>query len=280
MADVITTDTHLGATKEALIAAVVQKELAGSTAVIPYTDYSFLVSKGMKSVAVPRFGSFTPVDRVGGAAGDATALTGAVDTINLDINAYVSWIIDSYDEVLSKVDVQLEFARRAAAAHARFFDGKLIAELESAGDATATAGALSYSIFVEMKETLLSQYANPANLVFVGGPGAWAAMMGIAEFKNSYQYGQPVIPSGVVGSPLGVQVIIDSNITSATTYYMYDKEALGVAFAQGASYSEQGANTYGSKAMRAVLDQIYGVKGLQVGVAGATGSAGIIKDAN
>lgn len=279
MADTITQDTQLAATKEALIAAVVQKELAGSTAIIPHTDYSFLSVKGAKSISIPRFGSFTVADRAEGAAGDATALTSAVDTLVYDKNAYVAWVIDSASEVQSKVDVQLEFARRAASAHARYVDQQLIAVLEASGDAVTT-GVISYSIFLEMKATLLGQFADPNSLYFVAGPGTWQTMMAITEFKNAEVYGQGVINTGVFGQAHGVKILIDNNITAADEFYMYDKNALAIAYAQGASYSEQGANEYGSMAKRCVLDQLFGVKALQIGVAGATGSAGIVKHGN
>ena len=103
MADLITGDTQLAATKQAVIAAVVAKELAFQAKLAPFfTDYSSWAVKGAKSVSVPKAGSLTAVDRATGVQGDASVLTFTADLIPLDRNMYVAWIIDSSDEVSSK----------------------------------------------------------------------------------------------------------------------------------------------------------------------------------
>jgi hypothetical protein len=69
---------------------------------------------------------------------------------------------------------------------------------------------------------------------------------------------------------------------AANTYYMYEKQGLAIGFQQELSMSQQPANEYGVNAMRVAMERVFGIKGLQIGQAGAPAgkSALVIKDAN
>ena len=72
MADVITGNTQVGPTKQDLVAAIVQKELAFQAKLVPtISNWSALAVKGAKSINIPRAASFTVTNRASGAAGDA-----------------------------------------------------------------------------------------------------------------------------------------------------------------------------------------------------------------
>lgn len=267
MADAITGNTELTATKEAVIAAVVAKELAFAAKLLPFvTDYSSWAVKGAKSVSIPKAGSLTAVDRASGVAGDATALTFAVDLIALDQAAYVAWIIDSQDEVQSRVEVQAEYARRAASAHGRFVDANLIALLQTA-PVTTTVGNISQAIILEMRKSLLTAHADPSQLYLAMGPDQEAFLLAIAEFIRTDSYGKlpTALQTGVIGQVYGVNVVIHSGI-AAGNYYMWEKTGVYAAFQQGAMMSEQGANEFGSQAKRVAMDQLFGTKLGQTGL--------------
>jgi hypothetical protein len=108
-----------------------------------------------------------------------------------------------------------------------------------------------------------------------------AALLKIDEFKRADIYGSAVIPSGVIGTIHGVPVV-RSHLVGDDNFYLFDREGIAMGMQAGPSYSEQGANEYGSQAVRAVLDQIFGVKALQIGekTAAATESALIVKHGN
>lgn len=283
MPDVITGDTQLVATKQAIIAAVVQKELKEKAFLASQVrDVSQYCVPGAKSVSFPKLTSFTVIDRASGVAGDASVLTSSVDTMLLDINAYVAWIIDSSDAVQSSIDAELEFASRAAAAHARYVDSKIVAELEAVGVATTTAGAITRDIFLEMQQALLTRNGgNLDNTLFVCGPDSRTALLKITEFTQAQVYGSAVIPNGVIGSIYGTPVLVH-NAIGATTFYMYDKDGIALGFQKAPAMSEQMANQYGTNAMRKAMDQLFGVKGQQLGVngVGGTESALVVKDNN
>lgn len=282
MADLITGNTQLSSVKQDLIAAVVQKELAFQAKLTPYfTDVSMFAAPGAKQISFPRLSSFTVIDRASGVQGDASVLTSSVDTMLLDINAYVAWIIDSSDAIQSAIPAQLEFAKRAAAAHGRYVDTQIITELEAVGVPTTTAGNLTAAVVLEMQETLLENDADPAALALFIAPAQRTVLLQIAEFRNAEIYGQAVIPSGVVGSLYGMPVVVHNGLT-AQQYFMAEKSGLAYGFQMGPSYSEQMANEFGSQAKRAVLDQLFGVEGMQKGLKGvlAGQSPLVIKDNN
>lgn len=282
MADAIHGNTELVATKMDLISAVVQRELIEASKLTGrVTDWSFLAEPGSKTVEIPKAGSMTVQDRAEGVQGDAQVLTYTTDVMNLDYNAYVAWIVDYMSKVQSRIDVQMDLAARAARAHAYKLEEQIIAKLESAGQATTTAGALSYAIILEMRKKLKDNDGMLEQSTLLIGNDSEALLLNMDEFKRAEVYGSAVIPSGVIGRIHGLDVVVSSKV-AANRFYMFDKAAVGFALQAGPSYSEQGANEFGSQAKRAVLDQIFGTWAgfiAQKG-AGAGLSALIIKDNN
>lgn len=278
----VTGNTELAPTKADIIGAIVQKELKFAAKLSPYfTDLSALAVKGAKSVSYPKLSSFTVVDRASAVAGVASALTSAVDKLDLDKNAYVSWLVDSSDEVQSMIEVQIEFARRAAAAHGRYFDEQLIAGLETHGVATTTAGNVTRDIVLEMRKSLQKNDADLSMAAFFISPDQEEYMLKVSEFTQAQIYGGAVIPSGVIGSVYGVPVVIHNGL-GAQQYFMAEKSGLAYAMQLAPKMAEQPAIEYGTSAKLVAMDQLFGVKGLQLGEKGvlATESPLIIKDNN
>jgi len=282
MADAITGTTELVATKQDLVSQLVQKELREAVTLLPtISDFSAMAVPGAKQLNIPKLDAFTVIDRVSAAAGDATVLTSSTDDLALDKNAFVSWIIDSFDEIQSNINAQLEFARRAASAQGRYVDAQIVTEMETVGEATTTAGTISRDIVLEMRETLLTRNANKDQLFLAVPPAQEAALLKIAEFSSSDVYGAAVIPSGFIGRVFGVNLVLNNQL-GATQYFMYDKDGIAIAFQQRPNMASESDIKYGSKAMRFVLDQIFGLKGMQLGVngVGGTESALVVKDNN
>ena len=133
MADAITGNTQLGATKNDYIIEIVQKELKFKAKMAPwFRDVSSFATKGRKTIEFPKLESFTVANRTEGSAGDASTLVATTDSMSLDFNAYVAWIIDSMSEVQSNIDSQIEYAKRAASAHARAY--RFIRDARFSGD--------------------------------------------------------------------------------------------------------------------------------------------------
>lgn len=283
MADAIHGNTQLAATKQDLVAAMVQRELKFQSKLLPFvTDVSQFAVKGAKTVSFPRLGSFTAVDRASGAAGDATVIASTTDQLALDKAAYVAYIVDSQDSIQSVLNYELECAKRAASAHARFVDTTILANVESEAEATTTVAALiTRDVILEMRKKYLKQFGLIGEASLWISPDQEEAMLKISQFTEAQIYGNSNIPSGVIGSVYGIPVIIHAGM-SADQYYLVGKSGLAIGFQQSPMMSEQGANEYGAGAKRVAVDQLFGTKGLQIAEAGAAvgKSALMIKDNN
>ena len=266
MADVIIGGAgELDATKNDLITSIVQRELQAAAKLLPTTtDFSRFATKGVQSISIPRFDSFTAALRTPGVACDAVALTAAVDKLDLDKCACVSWLVDGCEEIQSTVEFQLMAAERAAAAHGRLVDTTLITAIEAAATATTTAApAITLDIVLEMREALCSANANMNELFLVVGCDNETALLKVPEFTNQDVFGpNSAIASGSIGRVLGVQVVV-SNLMAAGQYFMYDKSGIAHAFQLAPTLARQPEIQFGSRAERVVVDQLFGVKSLQ-----------------
>jgi len=258
MADAIQT---YGVTRRDLIEAEVQKELAFKAKFMPYvSDVSSMAELGAKQISFPKLSSFTVIDRVAGVAGDATALTDSLDTLLLDKNAYVAWIIDSMSKAQTAINAELENAGRAAGAQGRYVDTQIVATAETAGVVIPSAvGDITRDIVLDMQEDLELKDADMSQVALFISPAQRKAMLKIQQFTEAQLYGTSNIPSGVIGSVYGVPVVVSNNL-AAQQYFMFEKTGLAIGFQKGLSMSEQGANEYGVDAKRIAMDQLFGIK--------------------
>jgi hypothetical protein len=272
MADVVAGNTELGATKQDLIAALVQRELAFKAKLLPYfTDVSAFCVPGSKSISFPKLTSFTVVDRVEAAAGDATALTATVDQLLLDQNAYIAYIIDSMTKKQANINAEMEYAKAAAAAHARYVDARLLAAMLSGAANFQNVGTdadVTYANLVDMQEN----YLLAEGLV---EQGAWfvsvqqnKAILGLTEFKDVSAFGEMVIRDGYVKQMLGMPVVIHNGL-AGKELYLAGKESIAYGFQSAPQMDEQPANEFGVGATRVAIDQLFGVKVMQTALKGA-----------
>lgn len=273
MADAITGNTELSTQKMALIDSMAQKELAANTVLAPtIRNVSDRATPGSLSIAFPRLTSFTASDRTEGAAGDATALTSANDVMLLEHKPYVAYIIDSVTETQTMVNNDIEFAKRAGTSFGRRLDTEIVTELEAAGTATTTVGAITKAIVLEMREALFDAFADMDKLTLAVGGDSESTLLNIDDFVRADHYGEKVIQRGVLGKLYGVKVVT-SNLIGTTTFYMYEESGIAYGFQQGVKSSRESDNSFGSSAQRVAFDAIFGVQALQ-------NSTLIIKDNN
>lgn len=266
-------NAHLTATKQDLIAALVQRELIAAQVLAPtFRDVSQFAVKGAETISFPRAGSFTPENRASAAAASLLNVTYAVDTLTPNKRMTVSYAIDPMDEVESSINVEADLAARAAKALGKQVDTDAITELEAVGTATATAGAISKDIILEMRKTLLLAEADLNSMYLAIGPQSESIMLGISEFVEAQKYGSAVIPNGVMGTIFGVKIIRSSQL-GTNVFYMYDSQGIAVGYQKQMAMGERPAPEYGSSAVLRTWDHKYGIKGLQ-------NNALIIKDNN
>lgn len=272
MADVITANTEIGNTKQSLIAALVQKELAFSAKLMPFvTDVSVFAVDRMKQISFPKLTSFTVANRAEGTAADAQALTSTLDALLLDQSAYVSWILDPMTVKQSNIPAQLEFAKRAAAAQARYVDTKLITLVASICSNFQNVGVdadVTYANVLNMVQKIEEADGNVGDCAWWVSPAQKKAIMSLDEFKRADVFGQATIPSGVIGEILGIPVMVHNGLAQKQLF-LVEKSAVAIGFQKGAEYGEQDEIQYGVGAKRAAIDQLFGLAGLQLAMKGA-----------
>lgn len=285
MADVITGNTQLGATKQELIASLVQKELAFRARLLgTVRDVSSFAVRGAKSISFPKLTSFTVINRTEGSQGDASALTATVDTMLLDKNAYIAYIIDSMTEIQANINAQLEYAGYAARAHARYVDLQIIDAIKSGArsfvNTFANTADVTYNNILAMRSTLMKADADMSRLTLLASPAQDEAIFKLDEFKRSDVYGSGNIPTGEIPRILGMRYEVHSGLGD-DDLYIYEQDSLAVGFQKAPNVSEQGANEYGSDAVRVAVDQLFGVKPMLTGLKGAaSGKSALIVGLN
>lgn len=268
MADAIHGPTQTGATKQDLITALVQRELK-QAAILASTisDVSQFAVPGAKTISFPKLGSFAVQKRPLGTAGDATVIASAVDTLALDQNAYVAYVYDSSDMIQTTMNWQLELAKRAATAHGRGVDVDIIALLRLISQEVAET-AVNENLILEFREALKNNYANMQAVTILASVAAEKTLLGIDGFVRADQYGSNVVQSGELGRLYGMPVITHTGLL-AGEIFAYESSAAAIGFQKAPSMSEQMANEYGTGGKRVAMDQLYGVKGLQIAQNGA-----------
>lgn len=284
MADTIVANTQLDSSKMAMIAAAAQKSLAFSAKLFPtVTDLSFLVGKGMKTLDVPKLGEFTVTDRGTGVAADAVVLSDGSDQMLLNKVPHINFIIDPQDEIQSRLDVQMEYAIRAAAAMGRFVDTKIAAELATVGTQVGAAGVITEAWVLAAREYIATNNGDLSMAQIVVNAESEGDLLAISNFVryDTTGVGPSPIVSGVIGRIYGVPVIM-SNALASGEFYMFEKGGIAAAFQRQPAIGTNPDVKYGPTAQRWAIEAQFGVKGMQiqVGTAAAGKSALVAADSN
>jgi hypothetical protein len=266
MADTIIGSTQTADTKQSLIDSMAQKELKGAAVLAGYfTDVSRFAVKGLKQISFPSLGSFTAANRTSGATAEAQAISDAVDTLALNNNAYLKWIVDGSDEIQSTLDWDLECIARAASAHGRLFESKIVACVTAEAAVTAANAAISKAQILEMRLYLKKNMADMKKVRLFVSPDDFSLMLAIDEFvKNDINGETLALASGVIGRVYGVAVV-ECDLLASGEYFMAEEGAIVYGFQKGLKVAEESAIDYGTDSKKKVMDALYGVKGLQIG---------------
>jgi hypothetical protein len=252
-------------TKNDMIVALVQKELQFSALLAGLvTNVSQFAVKGNKSVEFPKLTSFSVANRSFGSAGTDSVISETVDTLNLNQNAYLSYIIDTASAIQSSISWEIETAKRAASAHGRNIDSVILATLESVGTPCGTAGDITKAIVLAMRLALKKANADMNQVVLVVSAAQEAKMLNIDEFTRNDIYGaNQVIMSGQVGRVYGAPVIVHNGLTDGQ-FFMFEKSGVAFALQSAPSIAEQPAIEYGTSSVKRAMDCLFGTCGLQL----------------
>lgn len=269
MADVITGDAEIAASKMTLIVAMAQKELAQAAKLLPtITDVSHLAEAGLNQISFPDYGSFTVTKKTSKTAVDAQALTASVDTLALSEEAVIQWIIEKKQAKQSRNNLEAEFAIRAAAALGREVDVDIITALEAGAAAgNAVAGLIASGItnddILEMRMALDDAFVPEENRTLVVLPLQEKEMLLLDKFTSAdYIQDKPLV-SGFIGRIYGINVVKHTGLT-ANIALMYHKECCVFGMQSEPEYDNQ--KDLANLGVRYSIDQLYGLKVLKAGV--------------
>lgn len=257
-------------TKAELISALVQKELKESASLLNCCeDYSSLATKGYSQVSIPKYSSFTVQDRAFGAAvSENSPLSSDKDTIDLDKNKIILFGYDANDDFQNSTDYLATAIQRASAAHGRQINDDIITEWEAVADLSvngATPADITADNILEMREKLISNFADMSRVKFVIAADQERVLLGLPEFSR-YDYrggGASPIVNGLVGFVYGIPVQINQQL-KAQQAFMVDPMGCGFAFQRDPSVGQDTDLRYGSAGQQVAVDCLYGVSGLQI----------------
>ena len=261
----------LGAnTKNDLIVAAVQKNLIEKSVLAgTVRDVSAFAIKGAKSFDVPKLSNFTVTNRAFGSTADASALVDSSDTVELNNNAYIAWLIDSRSEYQSSVEFSIESAMRASLAHAKNVDEAVLSTIDSVAGIEVSAATFTTvkEQVLEMRRQLLQNGGDIARMTIAIGVDKEAEMLAENDFVRADFYGSANVRTGQIGQLYGIPVVI-SRLITGDEMKMYDADGIGLAFQGGVEMSTQDANEYGASSKRTAMDQVFGLGGLELGEQG------------
>jgi hypothetical protein len=189
----------------------------------------------------------------------------------VDENAYVAWIVDKVTKLQSKISVEAELARRAASAHGRSVDVDIIAELTAVAGLSVnggTAADVTRDNCLDMIDFVETNDGDLEDCVFIFSTDQRKELLKIAEFSEQRLYGSDVIRSGMIPSLYGIPVIFHNGMGTTQQAFLAEKSGLVYGFQSAPAMDSQPANEYGVGATRDAMDQLYGVKGQQLGEKG------------
>ena len=261
-------------TKNDLIVSLIQRHLTNDSLLLPFvSDLSMYAVKGTKSISIPKLSGLTATNRVFGAAGTESTMTDSVDIINIDHNAYVSWVEDHADIVQSTIEFRMAAAERAAIAQSQYVDNAIMTALEAAANLSvngATPADITSAMILEMREAILKAGGQQAwmNSVLFVSPDQDTAMLKLPEFTRADIYGTSNIARGQIGYVYGAPVVVHNGMASQLAY-MFAKEGFGIAFQKQVSLAEEKNIAYGTQGVKVAVDQLFGVGGLEIAERGA-----------
>lgn len=266
--------TEVDATRQALIASIVQDVLKQQSILLPtVTDYSGYAVPGAKSVGIPRRGQFAAADKA-----EETDLTGqtftfATDTLNLDKHKAIYTLLEKLAGVQANVNVEAEIIKEMASELALQIDKDIIVQLKLASAAAPDqiiqlngGTTINQDNILEARKLLNVGVVPMQDRVLVVSPAQEKAMLAIADFVRADAYGSAAgLMNGELGRIYGATVLMHTSLSDAEALY-YHKSHVG--FAQQLQPEYQTDFSLKSVAQEYLLHHIYGVKVLDSGKRG------------
>jgi len=255
----VTSAFATSATENDVILSIVQDELLREAKLRPTViDLSSQVSKGDKSVSVPKFSA----SFAGPAAQNPDGLTATeyqsptfdVDTIDLDKWQTLPYRVPDRVSMQTKMPLEAELARSAGQQMGIYVDDQIIAQLRLASTATpdhnidldgsaasGSATALTLEGISKARELLNRQNLPSSDRWLVIPPELEKDLIDLDQFRNADKYGsREAILEGEIGKIYGFRVMVHNGL-NANEACAYHRSAVGIAMQMEIKFETQRA---------------------------------------
>ena len=233
-------------------------------------DFSYLVTKGSKSVTPPRSGGFSVKRKQSNTQTDVQSVTYSGDTINLTNHDYIQWENEEIAESQSVPDLVADETLKATADLGYDFDLKVVEQFKSASStspdhAVSFAGStLARADILTARKLLLDQKIKPVpGRIKMGvGPLREKEMLNIDDFIDASKFGSNIpVSNGQIGRVFGMDVYVSTAFENDVFYWVED--AVGQAWQRRLTFDMQ--KDLRNLGMLYSLDWRYGVSILDSG---------------
>lgn len=273
--DQITTQSVIDPVALEAIAAFVQAELIAKPKLNgAVTDLSALVSPGMDSLKIPRYGSFVAERKVAATKLTAQKLDPTADQLYLNLHDGVYVEIENIAQLQSSVDVQALYAQRMASAMMKKWDYEVYTELSNVSSSSpdhtvafASGTTLTKADFTNSKKLLrVSEIdIDDGQLWLACNPSQEKALLELSDFVDADKWlsgSEQVKLQGLIGKAYGFQILISNQYTSPVFFH---SSACAFAFQQQMQFMQ--AALPQELAVGLSANHLFGVKRLQAGKA-------------
>jgi hypothetical protein len=223
------------------------------------TDLSSEAQPGLDKIKIRKFTDLAVSTKAENSPVTYGISTLSTDDLLLDQHKYVALLFEKFAKIQGPQTFLTELAQNAAVQLALAFDAYLVGVV-NAGAATGSlpnAGTIDKEAFIEARKELNSANV-PAQNRYVGvHPDDYAEVLKIASFVNAEAYGTSSIPSGVVGTVFGMNVVENTAFTPGEVLAWHGSCA---AVAMQLTPTVQTQFDLDELADKWIIDTIYGAK--------------------
>jgi hypothetical protein len=250
------------------IASLVQVKLRKSSVLSSiFMDVTSFAMPGDKSISFPRWTNAFQVQKlVGAQKGDDQEALFDLDKLELSEEAHIQWVIKKFDQARAKVQILQQAIGEATVQHALGLDADMYVEFDTSIHAgnILTPGALSQDSIVDMITAANVARIPKADRSWLFSNASYGSLLKIDGFVDASKSNLEIVRTGQIGTLYGYPVFESDEVESGHRYLVH-KAALAYGFGASPELEDQKAIEYGTGSRRWVMDQLYGVKAMNLG---------------
>lgn len=233
-----------------------------------FMDVSQFANPGDKSISFPRWSNSFQVQKLSGATkGDDQEALFDLDKLELSEEAHIQWVIKKFDQARAKVEILQSAIGEATTQHGITLDEDIYTELQkSISGARLISGAVTQANVVDMILQANKARMPKQNRAFIFSNAEYANLLDIAGFVDASKSNLEIVRTGQIGTLYGIPVF-ESDVLADGDSYLVHRAAVAYGFGSAPAIEDEKAIKYGTGSRRWVMDQLYGVKRLEPGLA-------------